>query len=113
MTDQERKTMKMALEAMDLHVEMYPQMDKGYMVDARAELRKALSQSEQHPVAWLEHGGWGDLFVSTERKGSFPVFKYPPSKPWVSLTDEDLSVCDADGVILARYWEAKLKEKNT
>lgn len=32
---------------------------------------------------------------------------------WQGLTDEDLSVCDEDGVILARYWEAKLREKNT
>lgn len=32
---------------------------------------------------------------------------------WVGLTDEDLSVCDEDGVLLARYWETKLKEKNT
>lgn len=36
----------------------------------------------------------------------------PASKPWVGLTDEDLSVCDEDGVMLARYWEAKLREKN-
>jgi hypothetical protein len=34
-------------------------------------------------------------------------------KEWQGLTDEDLSVCDEDGVILAKYWEAKLKEKNT
>lgn len=33
-------------------------------------------------------------------------------REWVGLTDEDLSVCDEDGVLLARYWEAKLKEKN-
>jgi hypothetical protein len=36
-----------------------------------------------------------------------------PVREWVGLTDEELSVCDEDGVILARYWEAKLKEKNT
>ena len=36
----------------------------------------------------------------------------PPQRTWVGLTDEDLSVCDEDGVILARYWEAKLKQKN-
>jgi hypothetical protein len=36
-----------------------------------------------------------------------------PQREWVGLTDEDLSVCDEDGVTLARYWEAKLKEKNT
>lgn len=37
----------------------------------------------------------------------------PPQREWQGLTDEDLSVCDEDGVILARYWEAKLKEKNS
>ena len=36
-----------------------------------------------------------------------------PKREWVGLTDEDLSVCDEDGVLLARYWENKLKEKNT
>lgn len=36
----------------------------------------------------------------------------PASKPWVGLTEEDLSVCDEDGVLLARYWEDKLREKN-
>lgn len=35
-----------------------------------------------------------------------------PAAQWVGLTDEDLSVCDEDGVILARYWEAKLRERN-
>ena len=35
-----------------------------------------------------------------------------PVREWQGLTDEDLSVCDEDGVILARYWEAKLKAKN-
>ena len=36
----------------------------------------------------------------------------PASKPWVGLTDEDLAVCDTDGVRLARYWERVLREKN-
>jgi len=34
-------------------------------------------------------------------------------REWQGLTDDDLSVCDEDGVLLARYWEAKLKERNT
>ena len=35
-------------------------------------------------------------------------------KPWVGLTDEDLAVCgDEDDVMLARYWERVIKEKNT
>lgn len=36
-----------------------------------------------------------------------------PKREWVGLTDEDLSVCDEDGVLIARYWESRLKEKNT
>lgn len=35
---------EIALEAMDLHVETYPHMDKWYMVDARSELRQALEE---------------------------------------------------------------------
>jgi len=36
-------------------------------------------------------------------------------RKWVGLTDEDLSVCKGDEaqVLLARYWEAKLRKKNT
>lgn len=37
----------------------------------------------------------------------------PPRREWVGLTDEDLDVCDEDGVLLARYWERILREKNT
>ena len=55
-------------------------------------------------VAYEEDRGWSkevwDAAWSARRE-------------WVGLTDEDLSVCDTDGVILARYWEAKLREKNT
>lgn len=51
-----------------------------------------------------------------ESGGMFKLYQqyFSPKQPltWVGLTDEDLSVCDEDGVILARYWEAKLKEKN-
>ncbi len=32
---------------------------------------------------------------------------------WVGLTDEDLANCDTEEYKTARYWEAKLKEKNT
>lgn len=38
---------------------------------------------------------------------------WTPKREWQGLTDEDLYVCDEDGVKLARYWEAKLKEKNS
>lgn len=33
--------------------------------------------------------------------------------PWVGLTDEDLAGCTTEEYETARYWETKLKEKNT
>lgn len=54
-----------------------------------AALRQALAQPEQEPVAWLEYDNEGYLFLSGKRKGAFPVFIAPPSKPWVSLTDDE------------------------
>ena len=44
--------------------------------------------------------------------GKWLGYTAPPQREWQGLTDEDLSVCDEDGVLLARYWEAKLREKN-
>lgn len=34
-------------------------------------------------------------------------------RTWVGLTDEDLANCTTEEYETARYWEAKLKEKNT
>jgi hypothetical protein len=85
-------------------------------------LRQAIKQAEkQEPVAWLEYGDWGDLFVSRERKGSFPVYSAPPKREWVGLTDEDVGVFKRDYqsgeigsfVALTSAIEAKLRERNT
>ncbi len=73
--------------------------------DAAKLLRDRLSAPEPEPVAGYR---W--------EEGRIPpsvTFTAPPQREWQGLTDEDLSVCDEDGVILARYWEAKLREKNT
>jgi hypothetical protein len=67
--------------------------------------RARLSAPEPEPVAGYR---W--------EEGRIPpsvTFTAPSQREWQGLTDEDLSVCDEDGVILARYWEAKLQEKNT
>jgi len=74
----------------------------------------------QKPVAWMYEVNHAhtclDLFEPPDDaydEGTlYPLYTTPPQRTWVRLTDEDLSVCDEDGVILARYWEAKLKEKN-
>ena len=38
--------------------------------------------------------------------------KPKPQRTWVGLTDEDLAGCTTEEYKTARYWEAKLKEKN-
>jgi len=62
------------------------------------------------------HTGISWRCVSTKAEPVITALKarlaQPAQRTWVGLTNEDLSVCDEDGVILARYWEAKLKQKN-
>jgi len=81
-------------------------------------LRQAIETAEkQEPVAWVQDVEFEQLpefafsWVKT-RLHDKPLYTHPPKREWVGLTEEDLSVCDEDGVILARYWEAKLREKN-
>jgi hypothetical protein len=81
-------------------------------------LRARLSAPEPEPVACKQCGAKGIHACIGYRweEGRIPpsvTFTAPPQREWQGLTDEDLSVCDEDGVILARYWEAKLREKNT
>jgi len=88
------------------------------MVEALEKLeqrQKALAQPEQEPVACdCDSPAWCKQYKKCNRVmlGIEP-YVAPPQREWQGLTDEDLSVCDEDGVILARYWEAKLKERNT
>lgn len=109
-----RKAAEMALDALRLYVTMYPQMDKGYMVDARKTLRQALAQPEQEhiecgydetvgmctnnpcceqaqpeqePVAWMGSAGLG---YDKNKYLSIPLYTAPQRKTWVGLTDADL-----------------------
>ncbi len=102
---------------------------------ANAALRQALAQPEQEPVAWVEHewGGSGLRHLHFDRRKPTlrdevlnpvwtPLYTAPPSKPWVSLTDEELEYIykqnhnqygeDITGEY-ERELEAKLREKNT
>jgi hypothetical protein len=84
-------------------------------IAAKQRLTDVQQEMEQDPVAWLNpEYGTEEYAFSPEKSGGWcvPLYTYPPRREWVGLTDEDLSVCDEDGVLLARYWEAKLKEKN-
>ena len=75
------------------------------------------AKREHEPVGYID-GMYGGYMVFTPLNPSAvylngtALYTAPPKREWVGLTDEDLSVCDEDGVLLARYWEAKLKEKN-
>ncbi len=86
---------------------------------ARETLRTRLAQPEPEPHGYL----WFTRYMEQrfthrkpeerERVGDVkPVYTAPQQRNWQGLTDEVLSVCDEYGLILARYWEAKLKEKN-
>ena len=100
------------------------------------ELDAKLAEMEKgEPVAWRDHVEqrlltWRQSFVNRsgdqlalddfmDKESLDDLIDYvcdeyttPPRREWVGLTEEDLCVCDEDGVLLARYWEAKLKEKN-
>jgi hypothetical protein len=78
------------------------------------------AQPEQEPELVAVIGNWGRV----ERvDGVYPqigdrMYSAPPSKLWVSLTDEEMQqTCyqtfSLDPYIIARAIEAKLKEKNT
>ena len=80
---------------------------------------------EQKPVAWLYiepsnphlHVHYDNVDVSQFPHDEwFPVYKSPPQRTWVGLTDEQILQLwrnDHDRVSFARAIEAKLKEKNT
>ena len=122
-----RKAAEMALEALcSANPIGHALEDYEYHNKATEALRQALAQPEQEPVAWLEYDDEGYLFLSGKRKGAFPVFTAKPSKPWVSLTDDEADILitlhappihpdfndDDDFIELVNAIEAKLKEKN-
>ena len=115
--------MKQALEALENWLEFDPENFGATDNRAVTALRQAIEQAEkQEPVAWRHEqfyeGASGWFYADWHPEGLNPpsaqlLYATPqPKREFVGLTDEDLSVCDEDGVILARYWEAKLKEKN-
>ena len=155
MTDQERKSMEMALEALRNNKRNHyycedtwyscPKHEEGCANDsvddecncgadkanqeidfAMTTLRQALAQPEQEPFGYVIGMGGDKYSFSTKppEGGVFGtltrVYTAPPSKPWVSLTDEDIRSINhkaatdyEDGLTYARAIEAALKEKNT
>ena len=103
-------------------------------------IKEALAQT-QEPFAWAEFDGEGGYYLSLyENNETYaedwnkrnpnhigwvePIYKHPPQRTWVGLTDEDKHEIelragiteDDDGYIVSQVFkltEAKLKEKNT
>ncbi len=97
------------------------------LIKERDELRQQLAKGEQEPVArvvltqnlGLPTMQWLDLTRQFVFKGGEFLYTAPPSKPWVSLTDEEIDyiwgITKADyedKFEFPRAIEAKLKEKN-
>jgi hypothetical protein len=119
--------MKQALDVL----EILPEHGGNAFTRAADALRQAIAEAEKmepKPSLWLAIAQDGRVKYTTDscrasdwkKSESYRLvrdyYTAPPKREWVGLTDEDLSVCDEDdedGVLLAKYWEAKLKEKNT
>jgi len=88
-------------------------------------IKKLLAEersTEQEPVAWLctpdENGLFGLPLSDKGCKDCFPVYRHPPQRTWVGLTDEELNqICNSLDYYgdrgLVQLIESKLKEKNT
>ena len=82
-----------------------------------------LAQSEQDCVGWFGYDtGVGAWFETNKGDDdSIPLYKEPPQRTWVGLTEEDLKLLSAEWRIVYGAWmddfareiEAKLKERNT
>jgi hypothetical protein len=108
---------------------------QGPTAEVMNDLRRALEQPEQEPVAWvnakhlqgltLGHYGHAEIYTD-ESQGRIPLYTHPPRREWRGLTDEEIEhIWEADDTSdedcrslyyakkIGRAIEAKLKEKNT
>ena len=128
MTIQERKVMKLALEALeDIANETYGSWTNGEKAQRIAQnliptIKEALAQPQQEPVAIPRFGLNPDNGMMYESKrGPWCLFKdIPPQRTWVGLTDEErkdielgIEVFDMSVEDILKEAEANLKEKNT
>jgi len=81
------------------------------IVRSAAEIGKAMAKAICEPAQEECHGcRMAEKHIKQLREENGKLAA--PKREWVELSAEDLSVCDDDGVLLAKYWEAKLKELN-
>ena len=124
------EALKLALEALGAYMSATDSEEDAkahsLMAEAFFNIKEALAQPEQEPVAYPEGDVVGPCICGSWPGGKClkcPRITTPPQRPWVGLTDEELSEVynQADW---AEYWdtengweyeraiEAKLKEKN-
>jgi len=116
-----KEAMKLALEALELC--NGAETAEGVVVYTDKEitaLREALAEqpAQQEPVAYLCENAVGHKYFRWKKPLSTykPIALYtspPAQRTWVGLDDTDLANCTTEEYETARYWEAKLKEKNT
>jgi hypothetical protein len=107
----DREAMQMALEALDNALDHLPKPYSTDCANVASTLRTALSRKALDELADIDRElGLDYMQPDLARVGEVGAWG---EREWQGLTDDDLSVCDEDGVLLARYWEAKLKERNT
>ena len=101
-----RELLKQALEALQLCAN--GEDDVLLTRDALADLREALEQPSQKPVAWM--------YSDAEGNNPVPVYAAPLVREWVGLTDEEMAEVANTAETYTesvKLTEAKLKEKNT
>jgi hypothetical protein len=116
------EALKLALEALECALSD----GEPYIVKSKEAItaaKEALAQPVQEPVAWMCDGepyAVKQMRLSIngggEHPNQVPLYTAPPQRPWVGLTDEELSELSASGLALWALWkaiEAKLKKKNT
>jgi len=123
-----KEALKLALE--ELAVRFSEGWHEGIKIDASDimllnEAAQALAQPAQEPVAWMYQCAEDNSTVVLQRRTNWaesgtglwietPLYTTPQQRPWVGLTNEEASWCQAPSTI--QTWkriEAKLKEKNT
>jgi len=119
------ETLKCALAAANLN-ERHQTIAESYYWLRQYKLlaEKAIAELEsQEPVAWLctpnEDGLFGLPLSDKGCKDCFPVYRHPPQRKWVDLSDEDIEECFTitPDLYLKRHIAQrildKFKEKNT
>ena len=119
-----KETLKLALEALEYTTDHdHPHYED--QLTAITAITEALAQPEQKP--WM-YRIWNDKDAQWRLTDDCswpaePVYTTPPKRPWVGLTDEEISEIEDEYIVdyripagsawnFAKAIEAKLKEKN-